>query len=109
MINIRPSSHHISKAGITFLQAAQAGGAKEPEVVALAQQKVPLRVQRLTHLTQSAITAATLEAILMPILVNRLENELVVNLFSAASTLLRPSLPCCCHPYAGDHPPPLPM
>ena len=33
-----------------------AGGAEEPEVVALAQQKVPLRVQRLTHLNNTLRT-----------------------------------------------------
>ena len=33
-----------------------AGGAEEPEVVALAQQEVPLRVQRLTHLNNRLTT-----------------------------------------------------
>ena len=32
-----------------------AGGAKKPEVVALAQQQVPLRVQRLTNLEKNSL------------------------------------------------------
>ena len=37
-----------------------------PEVVSLAEEEVPLGVERLTHLPQSGVTAAALEAVLVP-------------------------------------------
>merc|ERR1711936_849886 len=108
MVNIGSGSHHHLKGGNLSTSSTVAGRAKESEVVALAQQEVPLRVKRLTNLSQSTIATSTFEAILMPILIHRLQDEFVMNLFCTASTLLGTSLPCSCHPYAGDHPPPLP-
>ena len=54
---------------------AVAGGAKESEVVPLAEQEVALGVERLTHLTQTTVTTATLQTRLMPVHVNSLRQK----------------------------------
>ena len=67
MVDVGPGSHHHLKCRDYFLaRSTVARGAKQSEVVSLAEQEVPLGVQRLAHLPQPGVTAAALEAVLVP-------------------------------------------
>ena len=68
VVDIGPGPHHHLEGGDDLLTGgAVAGGAKQSEVVPLAEEEVPLGVQRLPHLTQSGVTAPALEAFLVPV------------------------------------------
>ena len=68
VVNISPGPHHHLEGGDDLLAGgAVAGGAKQSEVVPLAEEEVPLGVQRLPHLTQPGVTAPALEAFLVPV------------------------------------------
>ena len=73
MVDVGPGSHHHLKGRDDLLAgSAVARGAKEPEVVSLAEEEVPLGVERLTDLAQSGVTAAALETVLVPVEVHGL-------------------------------------
>lgn len=59
-----------------------------PQVVTPAQDEVGLGVECGAHLAQAAVTAGTLEAVLMPVLVQRLQQVPVLDLAVAACTAL---------------------
>ena len=74
MVDVGPGSHHHLKGRDDLLAgSAVARGAKEPEVVSLAEEEVPLGVERLTDLAQSGVTAAALETVLVPVEVHGLQ------------------------------------
>ena len=74
MVDVGPGSHHHLKGRDDLLAgSAVARGAKESEVVSLAEEEVPLGVERLTDLTQSGVTAAALETVLVPVEVHGLQ------------------------------------
>ena len=76
MIDVGPGSHHHLKGRDDLLAgSAVARGAKESEVVSLAEEEVPLGVQRLAHLAQPGVTAPALETLLVPEQVQSLEDE----------------------------------
>lgn len=59
-----------------------------PQVVAAAQDEVGLSVEGGAHLAQAAVAAGTLEAVLMPVLVQRLQQVAVLDLAVATRTAL---------------------
>ena len=62
MVDIVLRSHHHLEGGDDLLAGgAVSSGAKQPEVVPLAEQEVPLGVERLANLTQSTITTSALQ------------------------------------------------
>ena len=74
MVDVGPGSHHHLKCRDYFLAGgAVASGAEQPEVVSLAEEEVPLGVERLAHLPQSGVTAAALQAVLVPVEVHGLQ------------------------------------
>ena len=74
MVDVGPGSHHHLECGDYFLAgSAVARGAEQAEVVSLAEQEVPLGVERLTHLAQSGVTAAALQTVLVPVEVHGLQ------------------------------------
>ena len=74
MIDVGPGSHHHLEGGDHFITGgAVASGAKQAEVVSLAEQEVPLGVERVAHLPQPGVTAAALEAVLVPVEVHGLQ------------------------------------
>ena len=74
VVDVGPGSHHHLKCRDYFLAgSAVARGAKQAEVVSLAEQEVPLGVERLPHLPQSGVTAAALETVLVPVEVHGLQ------------------------------------
>ena len=74
MVDVGPGSHHHLKGRDDLLAgSAVARGAKESEVVSLAEEEVPLGVERLTDLAQSGVTAAALETVLVPVEVHGLK------------------------------------
>ena len=74
MVDVGPGSHHHLKGRDDLLAgSAVARGAKESEVVSLAEEEVPLGVERLTDLAQSGVTAAALETVLVPVEVHGLQ------------------------------------
>ena len=67
MVDVGPGSHHHLKGRDDLLAgSAVARGAKQAEVVSLAEQEVPLGVERVADLAQPGVTAATLETVLVP-------------------------------------------
>ena len=76
VVDIGPGPHHHLEGGDDLLAGgAVAGGAKQSEVVPLAEEEVPLGVQRLAHLAQPGVTAPALETLLVPEQVQSLEDE----------------------------------
>ena len=76
MVDVGPGSHHHLKGRDDLLAgSAVARGTKESEVVSLAEEEVPLGVQRLAHLAQPGVTAPALETLLVPEQVQSLEDE----------------------------------
>ena len=76
VVDIGPGPHHHLEGGDDLLTGgAVAGGAKQSEVVSLAEEEVPLGVQRLAHLAQPGVTAPALETLLVPEQVQSLEDE----------------------------------
>ena len=74
VVDVGPGSHHHLECRDYFLAGSTvACGAKQPEVVSLAEEEVPLGVERLAHLPQSGVTAAALETVLMPVEVHGLQ------------------------------------
>ena len=74
VVDIGPGPHHHLEGGDDLLTGgAVAGGAKQSEVVSLAEEEVPLGVERLTDLAQSGVTAAALQAVLVPVEVHGLQ------------------------------------
>ena len=74
VVDIGPGPHHHLEGGDDLLTGgAVAGGAKQSEVVSLAEEEVPLGVERLTDLAQSGVTAAALETVLVPVEVHGLQ------------------------------------
>ena len=74
MVDVGPGPHHHLECRDDLLAgSAVARGAKEPEVVSLAEEEVPLGVERLAHLPQSGVTAAALETVLVPVEVHGLQ------------------------------------
>ena len=68
VVDIGAGPHHHLEGGDDLLAGgAVAGGAKQSEVVTLAEQEVPLGVEGLTHLAQPGVTAPALEALLVPV------------------------------------------
>ena len=68
VVDVCAGPHHHLEGGDDLLAGgAVAGGAKQSEVVTLAEQEVPLGVQGLTHLAQPGVTAPALEALLVPV------------------------------------------
>ena len=68
VVNIGAGPHHHLEGGDDLLAGgAIAGGAKQSEVVTLAEEEVPLGVQGLTHLAQPGVTAPALETLLVPV------------------------------------------
>lgn len=59
-----------------------------PQVVTPAQDEVGLGVESGAHLAQAAVAAGTLEAVLMPVLVQRLQQVPVLDLAVAARAAL---------------------
>ena len=67
MVDVGPGSHHHLECGDYFLAgSAVARGAEQAEVVSLAEQEVPLGVERVADLPQPGVTAAALETVLVP-------------------------------------------
>ena len=67
MVDVGPGSHHHLKCRDYFLAgSAVARGAEQAEVVSLAEQEVPLGVERVADLAQPGVTAAALETVLVP-------------------------------------------
>ena len=67
VVDVGPGSHHHLEGGDHFVAGgAVAGGAEQPEIVPLAEEEVALGVERVPHLTQPRVTAAALEAVLVP-------------------------------------------
>ena len=67
VVDVGPGSHHHLEGGDHFVAGgAVAGGAEQPEIVSLAEEEVALGVERVAHLTQPGVTAAALEAVLVP-------------------------------------------
>lgn len=60
-----------------------------PQVVSATQDKVGFGVQGGAHLPQSAVTAGTLQTVLMPVFVQGLQKIPVFDLTVAASTTFR--------------------
>lgn len=60
-----------------------------PQIVSATKDKVSFRVQGRTHFSQTAVTAGTLQAVLMPVFVQCLEQIPVLDLSVAASTTFR--------------------
>ena len=76
VVDVGPGSHHHLECRDYFLAGSTvACGAKQPEVVSLAEEEVPLGVQRLAHLAQPGVTAPALETLLVPEQVQSLEDE----------------------------------
>ena len=74
VVHVGPRPHHHLEGGDDLLTGgAVAGGAKQSEVVSLAEEEVPLGVERLAHLPQSGVTAAALETVLVPVEVHGLQ------------------------------------
>ena len=74
VVDVGPGPHHHLEGRDDLLAGgAVARGAKEPEVVSLAEEEVPLGVERLAHLPQSGVTAAALQAVLVPVEVHGLQ------------------------------------
>ena len=68
MVNIGAGPHHHLEGRDDLLAGgAVAGGAKQSEVVPLAEEEVTLGVQGLAHLAQPGVTAPALEALLVPV------------------------------------------
>ena len=68
VVNIGAGPHHHLEGGDDLLAGgAVAGGAKQSEVVPLAEEEVPLGVEAVTHLPQPGVTAPALEALLVPV------------------------------------------
>ena len=68
VVNIGAGPHHHLEGRDDLLAGgAVAGGAKQSEVVPLAEEEVPLGVQGLAHLAQPGVTAPALEALLVPV------------------------------------------
>ena len=68
VVDVGAGPHHHLKGGDDLLAGgAVARGAKQPEVVPLAEEEVTLGVQGLAHLAQPGVTAPTLETLLVPV------------------------------------------
>ena len=86
MIDVGPGSHHHLEGGDHFITGgAVASGAKQAEVVSLAEQEVPLGVERVAHLPQPGVTAAALEAVLVPEHVQRLNTDTIITMSAFAT------------------------
>ena len=67
MVDVGPGSHHHLEGGDNFVTGSTvSSGAKQPEVVSLAEEEVPLGVERVSHLTKPGVTAAALQTVLVP-------------------------------------------
>lgn len=67
VVDVGPGSHHHLEGGDHLVAGrAVARGAKQPEIVPLAEEEVPLGVQTVAHLAQPGVAAAALEAVLVP-------------------------------------------
>lgn len=74
--------------GVAGPGCVRGGGGRPPQVVAPAQDEVGLGVERGAHLAQAAVAAGALEAVLVPVLVQRLQQVAVLDLAVAARAAL---------------------
>ena len=74
--------------GVAGPGCVRGGGGRPPQVVTPAQDEVGLGVERGAHLAQAAVTAGALEAVLVPVLVQRLQQVAVLDLAVAARAAL---------------------
>lgn len=72
--------------GDSLRRRAGGAGGSAPQVVAAAQDEVGLGVEGGAHLAQAAVAAGTLEAVLVPVLVQRLQQVAVLDLAVATCT-----------------------
>jgi len=73
MIHIGPGSHHHLECWDHLVtRGTVASGAKQPEIVSLAEEQVPLGVEGVPHLPQPAVTAPALQTVLVPVHVQSL-------------------------------------
>ena len=56
----------------------KSGDSYSPEIIPLAEEEVPLGVEAVAHLTQPGVTAAALEAVLVPEHVQGLQAENII-------------------------------
>jgi len=67
VVDVGPGPHDHLEGGDHFVaRGAVAGGAKQPEIVPLAEEEVALGVEAVAHLAQSAVAAPALETVLVP-------------------------------------------
>lgn len=90
VVDVGPRPHHHLK-GRNHLLARRAVTRRpeQPEVISLAEDEVPLGEERGADLSEATVAAAALEAVLVPVHVQRLQQVPVLYLLAAAGALLR--------------------
>lgn len=84
------SSFHVEPSFTIHSNSRGAYALALPEVIPLAQYQVRLRVERRAHLSQSAVAASALQAVLVPEEVQSLQQEPLGYPLSATGALPRP-------------------
>lgn len=89
MVHIRPCPHHHLERRYHLIACrTQSGVPEQPQIVALAQHQIRLRVQRAAHLAQPTVAAAALQAVLVPEHVQGAQQKPIGDRFAAARALM---------------------
>lgn len=89
MINIRSRPHHhLERRNHLIARCTHPRAPKQPQIIPLAQHQIRLCVQRVSDLTQPAITAATFQAVFVPEQIERSQQKPIGDALATAGALV---------------------